>query len=1022
MRLTRSGRIVLGLLLLTLAAALASGNNLLYLLYSLMLAALGVSAAALWADMRGLRATARFPEHVFIGNPFPLEVSVLNGGRWPVRMIGLRLGAADAEALIDRIDAGETRSASIETALPHRGRNRLEGLRLRSAFPFGLLERSVPVRHAIGVAFPRPREARSVSDLSADVSESGRLRPRKGAGDELYGIRDYDPSDESRLINWKLTARSGEVLVNEYAEPAGSKVTVRVALTGGGAAAERYIVEAASACKHAIQTGGEVRLITPESEVGYGKGLPHLDRLLRALALLGPGKDPRPVAAAPGGAGRTREPKAGVPERMLGWTYLGGVLVYASLFLIEDISPVFLAAVAPFFALAWRMDRAGSFRLPDAFWTLASLGTLAYILLFDWHYSGITLANTHLLIYLLVNRFLSRKEELRELRQVFLVFFLAFFLVSGQTISLWYFLFFLLYAVFAAGWLMLAESGGRKAALPVAALGGLLVACLGTAGLLFAATPRLEPLRRMNPFIAMGLDKRRPKADFVVQFTENVSLGFFGRLKKSSARVMRIRPLGDAGSAPPEPLLRVRGSAFDRFDGRRWSKTALDFRYRVDERLLFTAAGRAWTPRQGTRLVFPGGSVRGPAMEVTMFPLNSAVLFTTHGLSAIEEPDNAAYFDYTDTAYFGSPYLSGIRYRLYGSRPPAAGSSLKGHGAPAAAISFGDHVFGYKRILRERFLQVPDGDPRLGGLAERLTREAATPGDKIAAVLSHLRDGYAYSTYSDDAGRTLGDFLFGVRSGNCEYFATAAAVLLRAAGVPTRLVTGFLVDEWNEYGKFYDVRQGQAHAWVEAYVDGTGWVTVDATPPSDTFSARTGAALARLGRYFTALQFKWYRHIIGYDRFVQRNTFYRFRLSLSGPAVERWMRRLLKTAGAALLLVGLGSAVLAGLRRLRRPPAGRFQRALALLHRAGLRRRFWETPREFADAVARSRPELAPLRALSELHYIERYSTRGLLDAQSAEADRLLEEMRTALRRKPSTPGSRGQGPEGRKPSTPGSR
>ena len=93
------------------------------------------------------------------------------------------------------------------------------------------------------------------------------------------------------------------------------------------------------------------------------------------------------------------------------------------------------------------------------------------------------------------------------------------------------------------------------------------------------------------------------------------------------------------------------------------------------------------------------------------------------------------------------------------------------------------------------------------------------------------------------------DFLFDQKAGHCEYFASATALLLRAAGVPSRYVNGFLGGEWNEIGHYVDVRENRAHSWVEAYLGELGWMRVDATPPVAARAAHgRPAPAARLGR------------------------------------------------------------------------------------------------------------------------------------------------------------------------------
>src|SRR5439155_16416246 len=106
-----------------------------------------------------------------------------------------------------------------------------------------------------------------------------------------------------------------------------------------------------------------------------------------------------------------------------------------------------------------------------------------------------------------------------------------------------------------------------------------------------------------------------------------------------------------------------------------------------------------------------------------------------------------------------------------------------------------------------------------------------TPEAKIDAIARHLRSDFRYSLdYKRNPGDPLLDFLGENRLGHCEYFASAMAMLARAAGIPARVVAGYRVAEHNDVGGYDVVREKNAHAWVEVYFDGSGWRTVDATP------------------------------------------------------------------------------------------------------------------------------------------------------------------------------------------------
>ena len=130
-------------------------------------------------------------------------------------------------------------------------------------------------------------------------------------------------------------------------------------------------------------------------------------------------------------------------------------------------------------------------------------------------------------------------------------------------------------------------------------------------------------------------------------------------------------------------------------------------------------------------------------------------------------------------------------------------------------------------------------DPRVRVLAGTLAADARSGPARLRNTIDWMQKGYAYSL---DVGRfetadPLAEFLFDKKRGYCEYFATAAAVLLRLQGIPTRYVKGFAVGPQNLVpGRLgvedhYVVREQDAHAWVEAYIEGVGWVEADPTPP-----------------------------------------------------------------------------------------------------------------------------------------------------------------------------------------------
>lgn len=973
LRLTRPGWGALLAAFVTVQAALVSGNNLLYLLFAVALAAFLLSWLLGRLNLRGVGASLAAPAQVFRGAEFTLTVSLLNRSALPA--LGLRVAARGQRPAVERLEPGGERAAELRYLLPHRGLNRPADLRLESSYPFGLLLHSRPLEAGELAALPRTRDVRAAADLGRGVEVRVSPAARRGRSGDLWGVREMRPDEDIRAVNWKLSAKAGRLMAVEYAEAAGARATVRLQGPVSGPAGDARAEEAAGACRFFIDAGAEVKLVTPEGEVDYGRGLLHLDRLLNALALAGDGAAPRP-AAAPDAA-----PAEAPPDDRLwaGLTLAGCWLVYFSMFLVEEFRAYPSLAVAALLAAAsaWRARRLPA--LPARLWDAATLAVLAHAVLFHWRQAGIMVANTWLVSYMLVY-FAFNAADRAGYRRAFTVFYLGFFLVSGQTISLWYFPVWLAYLAFCTAWLAAEWGAGlRGRGWPrLLAPAGLALALLGAA--VFAVIPRVDPLVRRSPIAAsLGLDKLTPRSSAVGGFTTNVTLGYFGELRRSSARVMRVRPLASVGSAPP-PLY-LRGTAFDAFDGLRWSRTPLRVRYRLDGRPFLSRDGGVPMAAAGAGLRLPGSAPAAPALsaEYTLYPVNLSVIFTAYPLGSVEGPPSGAFFDHTDSAYFAAPYTAGARYVARGLR----GAAYQG----ALALAYEP-----ERLLA-LYLRTPPGeDPRVRALALRVTRGAAGDLAKARAVERYLRSAYGYSLFSGGEGSGLEDFLFRTKEGNCEYFASAAAVLLRHAGVPARLVSGFLADSFNEYGNFYDVRQSQAHAWTEAYVRGQGWVRVDATPSGSAASAWGRRFAGRLSRWVEAGNVNWYRHVIGYDTYAQRNTFHRL-----GLAVSRWnlARALGWLAAAAALAFLLRAAWRARPRRARRQAAlDLFSRAQALLEDAGLPREPWQTPREYAAFVSARRPDLAAVARLAEEHYLERYAGRPRGEADLAEARRLLAELR----------------------------
>jgi hypothetical protein len=145
---------------------------------------------------------------------------------------------------------------------------------------------------------------------------------------------------------------------------------------------------------------------------------------------------------------------------------------------------------------------------------------------------------------------------------------------------------------------------------------------------------------------------------------------------------------------------------------------------------------------------------------------------------------------------------------------------------------------------RESMLQLPEKlDPRIRELGRALVEGESSPERAVEKVVSHLRSEYQYSIDigAGDVKDPLGDFLFGKKEGWCQHFATSAAILLRTQGIPARYVAGFNVIGSQKKSDYYVVRERDRHAWIEAYIEGKGWVEYDPTPAAAFESLQAGA-------------------------------------------------------------------------------------------------------------------------------------------------------------------------------------
>lgn len=379
---------------------------------------------------------------------------------------------------------------------------------------------------------------------------------------------------------------------------------------------------------------------------------------------------------------------------------------------------------------------------------------------------------------------------------------------------------------------------GVSKRLPLVAL-GLLIFIFALALPLFFVMPRYgSPTLASKGYGFSGME---------TGFSDSVNLGGIGELKKNDKIVMRVRVEGEA--VDNRKALRWRGVALDFFTGKGWQKTGKTTEIKDANNQGITQFGSLTNSNNLTIQTF----ILEPVDTIYLFGAPRVVAFQGNfrsirrdredGFSAFrDESTRTTYTVYSDTS------------------------------EPDAQVLREDKEH---YVAAERYLQIPKVDPRFAELADKIIKEAGAKNryDAARAIELHLQTQYGYTLNLKAGGdQPLADFLFNVREGHCEYFASAMVVMLRTQGIAARIVNGFQTGAYNDASGAYTVMQSDAHSWVEVYFPKEdAWVTFDPTPAAGRENApRTGVG-AFLGKYADALELFWIQYVVAYDSQEQRS-------------------------------------------------------------------------------------------------------------------------------------------------------
>ncbi|MDX9714123.1 MAG: DUF3488 and transglutaminase-like domain-containing protein [Dissulfurispiraceae bacterium] len=339
-------------------------------------------------------------------------------------------------------------------------------------------------------------------------------------------------------------------------------------------------------------------------------------------------------------------------------------------------------------------------------------------------------------------------------------------------------------------------------------------------------------------------------------FSDSIELGAVSSIQESRAVVLRVKTV-----RVPEEQLYWRGIMLDSFNGRAWSAS--------------TAA------KESAAMTV---QLKSPWVRQSIFlePYGSRYLF------ALDKP-----YGYSAKKAKYLPGLVAVLHEIPRTRIRYdAVSHLSDHiddAAPDPAIYLGLPEKGLENTAR---------------LARSLT-EGLAEQDAANRIVSHLNIGeYSYSLSSLPLSENpVEEFLFRSKKGNCEYFASSMAVMLRMSGIPSRIVGGYRGGQYNEIGGYYIVTQNEAHVWVEAYIPKRGWVRFDPTPlyPAGHQSSDSRSIFMRIKLAVDVVSYFWNSSVIPYNFEEQYIFLSRIKSGLTRADIVKYLKS--PAAATAVFLI-----------------------------------------------------------------------------------------------------------------------
>ncbi|UCD82777.1 MAG: DUF3488 domain-containing transglutaminase family protein [Desulfobacterales bacterium] len=474
------------------------------------------------------------------------------------------------------------------------------------------------------------------------------------------------------------------------------------------------------------------------------------------------------------------------------------------------------------------------------------------------------------------------------------------------------------------------------------------------AGLMLKALPLALILFAIFPRIHGSLWGLRRSTEAVSGFSDRLSPGTVTSLVRSNDIAFRVK--FDNQIPGPEHLY-WRGLVFWRFDGRAWHRSDSTVNIRL--------------PLRGKNSV---------AYTIALEPHNQRWLFALD-LPYEFEPKAVMLSDHTLVSRW--TVRQQFQYRLK---------------------SYTAYTTGRIRQWEGTALQLPRNvNPAAVALARQWRTAASNPLKVINTALNYLRNNdFGYTLNPPPLGEdSIDDFLFRTRRGYCEHYASAFAFLMRAAGIPSRLVAGYLGGEINPYGQYLIVRQSDAHVWVEVWLPGRGWVRTDPTlavapqrveqgmaaalPPAERSILDSLSDLGPFTKHWITLRYGWDaintywdRWVLGYSNTRQKQLFSKFGLKKGLAAAI-----ILATAAMGLILLFYFLSITKKAAPKRDAVQTAYLTFCAKLARVGLVRKPFQGPMDYASMVMALRQDLKiSVLDIVNLYIRLRYGRGGIRDGR----------------------------------------